>query len=304
MRCSKSARGASAALLLTAAILGGAVPSDAQTRGRGRSAASQQEAQQNDENMRMPNVSIEGERQTPDIFFVFPTGKGGDLSAPRMRDYANDILEPVVKPWFERDQAVNPSAHVASNEKRFDWDEALRSEPDRPAPAAAAANVPPPGMTAPSMPAPQVAPPQIPSQATTQGQLGIPSQALSLPPQASSLPPPAPASSYPATAPAPSYPAQAPSYPSQATSSAGEPLTYPSVPTANKPHYPAGYQPPSYPATSSSSAPSYQAPSYPKVAPTPQPVPQQPELSPESQSQRQLGIPSWATKPPPGPYQR
>src|SRR5882724_3894006 len=99
MRCSKSARSASA-LLLAAAVFGGAVASVAQTRSR----ASSSEGDDRSENMKMPNVSIEGERQTPDIFFVFPTGKGGNLSAPRMRDYAADILEPVVKPWLERDQ--------------------------------------------------------------------------------------------------------------------------------------------------------------------------------------------------------
>lgn len=137
------------------------------------------------ENMRMPNVSIEGERQTPDIFFVFPTGKGGNLSAPRFRDYSPDILDPVVKPWFERDQSVNPQLRVTGGEK-FDWDAALRSEPDR-APTPREAVEPPPQAAAPmsgQLGGPSIPPPQIPSRAlslppTSQPQ--IPSEARSLP---------------------------------------------------------------------------------------------------------------------------
>jgi len=265
MRCSKSARSASVVALVLATIVAGALPSAAQQRGRSS------ETDDRSENMKMPNVSIEGERQTPDIFFVFPTGKGGNLSAPRMRDYASDILEPVVKPWFERDQAVNPPAFVTSAEK-FNWDEALRSEPER-APAAAA--VPPPGnVPPPANVAPQMPPVGLPPQAT-QGQLGgsrmystgaTPSGPSYDPSSAST----APASAYPATA---------------------DGSSYPSVPTANQPHYPAGYPAPA--------APSY--PSAPASAP-PQ-IPSQAQSPPQTQS-RQLGIPSWAQKPPPDPYQR
>jgi len=268
MRCSKSGRVASAFLL--AAIVGLAAPSAAQQRGRSN------EADERSENMKMPNVSIEGERQTPDIFFVFPTGKGGNLSAPRMRDYAGDILEPVVKPWFERDQAVNPPAMVTSAEK-FDWEKAVGSEPER-APAAAAAPPPPANVA----PPPQMPPVGLPPQAT-QGQLGG-SRMYSTG----------------GTASGPSYdPASRANEPTSAYPPTADGSSYPSVPTANQPHYPAGY-----PAPAAPSYPSSQAPSYPSApASAPAQIPPQAQSLPQTQS-RQIGIPSWAQKPPPDAYQR
>lgn len=114
MRCSKSAR------VVSLFILAGAVLCAAESR---------------EDNLRnMPNVSIEGERQTPDIFFVFPTGKGGNLSAPRFRDYGPDILDPLVKPWFERDQLVNPIPVQAASGPKMDWQELFKAEPAAAAP--------------------------------------------------------------------------------------------------------------------------------------------------------------------------
>src|SRR5713101_3915480 len=98
MRSSSNARRVSPPLsagLIALVLLCGWKDVLAQGRGGGSDARS--------DSVRMPNVNIEGERQTPDIFFVFPTGKGGNLSAPRLRDYRSDILTPVVKPWLERD---------------------------------------------------------------------------------------------------------------------------------------------------------------------------------------------------------
>ena len=199
MRCSKSALNASAFVIITALIVG-STSSYAQGRSRVRSSAgaasessSSSEEDDRSENMKMPNVSIEGERQTPDIFFVFPTGKGGNLSAPRMRDYAADILEPVVKPWFEKDQAVNITARVTSAEK-FNWDEALRSEPDRiPAAAAAPPPVAPPAAAFPS--SSSSIPPSASSIPRSASQFPTANQ---MPPTANRIPPPA--NQYPATA--------------------------------------------------------------------------------------------------------
>jgi hypothetical protein len=175
-----------------------ALPAHAQTRSG---------TDQRADNMRMPNVSIEGERQTPDIFFVFPTGKGGNVSAPRFRDYRPDILDPVVKPWFERDEMVNAPTMQASAGKTFDWDEALKSSPPpaAPPPAAAEAAAPPPPPAAPPMPEsrPNVSlpPPSIPSQA-----LSLPRTTSPQPPQPQPPPPAAP----------PPPPQERPVYPSSA----------------------------------------------------------------------------------------
>ena len=177
MRCSKNVRSVSlpvnarAGVALMASLLAWSGVATAQDRGGG----------ERQDNMRMPGVSIEGERQTPDIFFVFPTGKGGNLSAPKFRDYGPDILEPVVKPWMDRDQMVTRAQLQAASTRTFDWDEALKSSPAAPAPPAApavAAPVAP--LPPPSMPNPALPPPSIPS------------QALSLPRSApnSAMPPP------------------------------------------------------------------------------------------------------------------
>ena len=203
MRCSKNVRSVSlpvnarAGVALMASLLAWSGVATAQDRGGG----------ERQDNMRMPGVSIEGERQTPDIFFVFPTGKGGNLSAPKFRDYGPDILEPVVKPWMDRDQMVTRAQLQAASTRTFDWDEALKSSPAAPAPPAApavAAPVAP--LPPPSMPNPALPPPSIPS------------QALSLPRSApnSAMPPPemsAPAMPAAAMPAAPSRPVSQPLYP-------------------------------------------------------------------------------------------
>jgi hypothetical protein len=142
------------------------------------------------ENMRMPGVSIEGERQTPDIFFVFPTGKGGNLSAPKVRDYGPDILEPVVKPWLERDEMVTRTPVQAASTQSFNWDEMMKSSPPpaRVAPPAAPEAPPPPGQ----MPPPSLPPPAIPSEARSLPPAGAPPSQPSMP-SAPAIPPAAPA---------------------------------------------------------------------------------------------------------------
>jgi hypothetical protein len=198
MHCFKNARSVSASVRTGAALLAALLAWSGVATAQGRGGDERQD------NMRMPGVSIEGERQTPDIFFVFPTGKGGNLSAPKFRDYGPDILEPVVKPWFERDQMVMRAQVQAASTRTFDWDEALKSSPAAPAPPAApavAAPVAPPPLPPPSMPNPALPPPSIPS------------QALSLPRSApnSEMPPPEmPAQAMPA---APSRPVSQPLYP-------------------------------------------------------------------------------------------
>src|SRR5947209_16093041 len=106
MRCSRSAQGGNvfptaSLLALTLSWLSAATGVEAQSsRGRASARASAGEEAGGGagkaDNMKMPSTSIEGERQTPDIFFVFPTGKGGNLSMPHLRDYGPDILDPVV----------------------------------------------------------------------------------------------------------------------------------------------------------------------------------------------------------------
>jgi hypothetical protein len=198
------------AAALLVALLAWSAPVRAQGRGGG----------EREDNMRMPNVSIEGERQTPDIFFVFPTGKGGNLSAPKFRDYGPDILEPVVKPWFERDQMVTHAQLQATSTQTFDWDEALKSSPPRaappPGPPPLGAPGAPPSLPPPSMPNPSLPPPSIPS------------QALSLPRSApnSAMPPPAP----PPPASQPLYPPGSRPYvppPSQQSGSESVPILAP-----------------------------------------------------------------------------
>ena len=149
----------------------------------------------------MPGVSIEGERQTPDIFFVFPTGKGGNLSAPKVRDYGPDILEPVVKPWFERDQMVTPPPlQAASTKSSVNWDELMKSSPPpaRPAPEGEPAALEPPPAPPPSAPSQMTAPSLPPP--------SIPSQALSLPRSGAPPPPSMPPASFPPRSSVPSSP--------------------------------------------------------------------------------------------------
>jgi len=212
MRCSRSARGGSA--VRTAAILGLVLPwlaaaTAVEAQSSRRRAGDEAPGSEASDHMKMPSTSIEGERQTPDIFFVFPTGKGGNLSMPHVRDYGPDILEPVVKPWFEREQALGPSQiQEVVTTRSSDWKEALKSSPPPPAPPAE----PPP-------PRPAVAPPAIPGQA-----LSMPSSAVS----------------------APANPPSAPATPPTAESlpRAAAPPSAPSSP-ASREMGPPGYRPPS-----------------------------------------------------------
>jgi len=199
MHCFKNVRSVSASVRTGAALLAALLAWSGVATAQGRGGDERQD------NMRMPGVSIEGERQTPDIFFVFPTGKGGNLSAPKFRDYGPDILEPVVKPWMERDQMVTRAQLQAASTRTFDWDEALKSSPAAPAPPAAApvvaAPVAPPPLPPPSMPKPALPPPSIPS------------QALSLPRSAPNSEMPPPEMPAPAMQAAPSRPVSQPLYP-------------------------------------------------------------------------------------------
>ena len=157
-------------------------------------------AESPDEKMSMPNVSIEGERQTPDIFFVFPTGRGNNVSAARVRDYGPDILSALVKPWFERDSMVDPvTAHVTSDEQ-INLAEVLKAEPPKQEPPAAPIESMPndrpvvsrePGIPASALSLPATREPGIPSSA-----LSRPSSAQpQIPPSARSLPSAPPQSS-------------------------------------------------------------------------------------------------------------
>jgi len=180
--------------------------------------------------LRMGDTAIMGERPTPDIFFIVPTGKGGNLSAPHRRDYSSEILAPVVKPWLEKDQNVRLAALEHVSRDSGDWKEALKAVP-------VARAAPPPEVVRPSGPAP----------------IGIPEAARSGgPPPVSGLPasppPPIPpaARSYP---PPPSMPSAAPSYPASPP---------PAIPSAAR----------SYPASPPPAIPSA-ARSYPAAPPPP-----------------------------------
>jgi len=84
--------------------------------------------------LRMQETTLTGERQAPDMIFVVPTGKGGKLSSPHLRDYSGEIQEPVVKSWLEKEEIIGPMAAQTSPSQRFDWKAALKAEPRRPAP--------------------------------------------------------------------------------------------------------------------------------------------------------------------------
>jgi hypothetical protein len=149
----------------------------------------------------MGDVTISGERQAPDIFFIMPTGKGGNISAPHRKDYSADILEPVVKPWLEKDQMIGPLAVRASVSEPVDWKAAL-AEPPPPAPA-----------------------PEAPIAAPVRSQVGLPPAATSRPP------PPPPAAIPPAVLSRPSAPPAAgppPAAPPPSVSSEGVPILVPS----------------------------------------------------------------------------
>ncbi len=178
MRSSRNARLASAgvlpALVLAATFTAEARPLQ-RSSAAGRAAASSEDENADEEarasSLRMRGTTIEGERQTPDIFFVLPTGKGGNLGGPYLRDYSYEILDPLVKPWFERDAMLEvPKPEIQAS--RVDLDELLKAEPLPPPP--------------PRLPAAEPEP--RPRMITPPASVSIPSQARSLPPP---RPPPA-----------------------------------------------------------------------------------------------------------------
>jgi hypothetical protein len=182
--------------------LWGATAVDAQSSRRRASGGGESGGSAPSDIMKMPSTAITGERQTPDIFFVFPTGKGGDLSMPHLRDYGPDILEPVVKPWFEREQALGPSQiQAVTRQLSVDWKEALKRAPPPPPREAA-----PEASSRPSLPAPS-----------------IPSSALSRPP-----PPPPDSPIY--QRPPPAYGAAPTPPPVLAAPPPAQPPTYRGVP--------------------------------------------------------------------------
>lgn len=128
MRCSRNGRAADVKksvvlrLVVAASLAAGVAAAQSGSAARGGASSS--------DNLRMQDTSIEGERQTPDIFFVLPTGKGGNLSAPNRRDYTFEILSPVVKPWHEREETLNRTlARADDGTQRFDWNAALAAPP-------------------------------------------------------------------------------------------------------------------------------------------------------------------------------
>ena len=161
--------------------------------------------------VQMRDTAILGERPTPDIFFIVPTGKGGNLRGPHRRDYRGEILEPVVKPWLEKDQNVTLAGIGHVTESGGDWRDAFDSEPVAPAvrvpvpepvrpaarpavdvPAAARSkpvvpDVPPPPI--PSQARPAAPPPSFPPPAAAVPRPSFPPAAV--PPPASPPPPPA-----------------------------------------------------------------------------------------------------------------
>jgi hypothetical protein len=166
----------------------------------------------------MQGTTIEGERQTPDIFFVLPTGKTGNVGGPHLRDYSYEIFDPVVKPWFEGDATLEvPRGAIQTSSSKVDFDEAMKPEPPPPAapPVEAAAQAQP----APALePMPRVAAPP----------LSIPSQARSVP---------APSSPPPASLPTANRPYEPPPASLPTTNRPYEPPPA-SLPTANRPYEP------------------------------------------------------------------
>jgi hypothetical protein len=67
--------------------------------------------------LRMRDTAILGERPTPDVFFVVPTGRPTASSPTYRRDYRSEILEPVVKPWLEKEGNLSLASieHVSTD---------------------------------------------------------------------------------------------------------------------------------------------------------------------------------------------
>lgn len=162
--------------------------------------------------LRMQDTTITGERQRPDVIFVVPTGKGGKLQSPHLRDYSGEILEPVVKSWLEKDQTIGPIAAQAAPSWKLDWKSLLREEPRKPPPP------PPPPAPPPSRPPSIVRPSSPPSPTAATGPFA------GEPPSA-----PAPAAAPPAEVP-PSRPPVSPPLapkPSGLTTAEGVPILVP-----------------------------------------------------------------------------
>ena len=121
-------------------------------------------------NLKMRETGIQGEHQRPDVLFVIPTGRGGPIVSPRLRDYSYDIQEPVVKPWLEAESRIAHSA-VRNAGATPDWREAVQAAAAAPPPQAAA-------------PMPQI---QMQS-APRSSEPGIPREAIQSPPSAPSGP--------------------------------------------------------------------------------------------------------------------
>src|SRR5687767_9718063 len=138
MRCSKNGRGDKAmrfplfavVMILVASLLV-APPLDAQTRRAAPAAQSDAGS-----NLKMRETGIQGEHQRPDVLFVIPTGRGGPIVSPRLRDYSYDIQEPVVKPWLEAESRIAHSA-VRNAGATPDWREAVQAAAAAPPPQAA-----------------------------------------------------------------------------------------------------------------------------------------------------------------------
>jgi hypothetical protein len=219
MRCTPSARRDSGGarsqrmsflsvsnLLLRATVIAAAIlsfaahPAGAQAR---RAAPQQERAS----SLRMGDTTITGERPTPDIFFIVPTGKGGNLQSPHRRDYSSEILEPVVKPWLEKDQNVSLVAvqHVASGSS--DWKKALSSVervPPPPPPAPAPLEpVRPAYRPAPEIPAAALSRPPLPAAPPPERFAPPPPPPVRPAPVAAAPPPPPPSPPPPAAAPPP-----------------------------------------------------------------------------------------------------
>jgi hypothetical protein len=143
-----------------------AAPSGAQTR----RAAPPPAQSDTGSNLKMREMGIQGEHQRPDVLFVIPTGRGGPIVSPRLRDYSYDIQEPVVKPWLEAESRIAHTA-VRNEGSTPDWREAVRAAAAAPQPRGA-------------VPMPQI---QMQTAPRT-SEPGIPREALQSPPSAPSGP--------------------------------------------------------------------------------------------------------------------
>jgi hypothetical protein len=121
-------RTAPAVLVVLLAAVIGAAPLRAQS--------SREAAAPRAPSVRMRDTAIVGERPTPDVFFIVPAGRPADLSLPPRRDYRAEILEPVVKPWLEKEGRVDLASieHVSTDPGG--WSRAFgKAAPPSPAPA-------------------------------------------------------------------------------------------------------------------------------------------------------------------------